>query len=142
MKIRRLTMASLLILGLIVWARPVASQEPARKAMLPPLAKDTNTLARELFGQAESLLQEGKYDKALKAFKQITFLSPEDAAAQYHLALTYIKLERYPEAVKACRQHTRSSHLAGNTVLRRADCISVQSEPDARRRPAPARLAR
>lgn len=50
-------------------------------------------------GKAVSLYQNGEYNEAIRAFVAITNMWPQDISAHFHLGKSYLKLNKYREAV-------------------------------------------
>jgi hypothetical protein len=130
--------ALILVLGVaptLSWAQapPTAKPEPTTAA-----EPNSDARARELYEQGDRYYSEGRYEKAVEAFRESYSLSKRPLLL-FNLANAYERLGRYDEAVTALREYAPSAPEQEREVItKRIDSLELRAkEQAARAQPAP-----
>lgn len=123
-RLTRLACYLLLIVALTFsnLARPMASVTPPQDQKA---AKELKELNEKLVRKAQKTMRAGKYEDALKIYREMIDASPRDITPRLGASLAYVKLQNYvrcfeqaTEAINLNKDNSRAHALAGISLLR------------------------
>ena len=126
-RMTRLVCYLLLIVGLTLSnvTRQLASVTPAQEQTAKQLTKQLREINEKLVRQAQKAMRVGKYEDALKIYREMIDASPQDISPRLGASFAYLKLLNYvrcfeqaTEAVNINKDNARAHALSGIALLR------------------------
>ncbi|MCB2407891.1 tetratricopeptide repeat protein [Hymenobacter lucidus] len=88
-----------------------------------------NEDVKALIRQGVVLHDAGKYDEAVLRYKQALKLEPDNATAQYELAMTYGNLGRHEEVVEICKKLLKNEGANDNVYITYGTALDDLKKP-------------
>lgn len=114
-----------LVLALGVLPASSMAQSPAEGSASADPAADTR--AKELYDKGDRFYAEGRYEKAVEAFREAYALSKRPLL-QFNLANAYERLGRYDDAVASLRAYQpHATEQERDTIAKRIDALELRA---------------